>query len=261
MRTPSLLRLALLLITLMLSACDLVEFSPYDDKVDSDFKDLTKLNLSRLSNSLSTAEKDSFDFAVISDTHIDYDELHKAVKWINNCPRIKLLVHLGDQTDTGLKYEYENTARELQNLNIPYIVVIGNHDYLSQGSRIYSKIYGPKNFSFTVGSNKFIAFDDVVWENNNSKPDFIWLKNELSGWQGNQFLLMHIPESSDQMESYQAEYQSTISGTPGLIRLHGHTHSFLNNWPQLTTGRLKDGLICIISVRKNTVSFRMESYK
>jgi len=261
MRFQSLLKRLFLLLLFILAGCDLVEFSPYDDQVDADFKNLNSINLAKIENHLSFAEKDSFDFAVISDTHIDYDDLHKAVKWVNGQPQIKLLVHLGDQTDAGLKYEFENSASELNKLIIPFVVVVGNHDYLSQGAGIYDKVYGPKNFVFYVGSNQFIAFDDVVWENNNSKPDFAWLKRGLNSWQGNQFLLMHIPETVDQMDPYREEYLSVISSRPDLVRLHGHTHNYVNEWPKLTVDNIRSGRIAVISVRGKLIAVRMEAFK
>jgi predicted phosphodiesterase len=239
-------------IFLVLTGCNIFQFSPYDTDLETNIRNNNRNNILMIENILTVAERDSFSFAVISDSHSDYDDLYDVVKWINKNQNIKFTVYLGDHTDLGLKFEFENTLNELENLKQPYITIIGNHDYLSQGKSIFEQIYGRTNFSFTISDNKFIGFDNIVWENDNKRPEFEWLINELSNESVNTFLMMHIPEESKPMEEYRSEYNSIIENIPNLYRIHGHTHSLKNEWPKLTT--------CEIAEKKNTGSFRMRIY-
>ena len=66
----------------------------------------------------------------------------------------------------------------MKNLNKPYLTVIGNHDYLSNGEVIYKQMFGDYNYSFEFNKNKFILFDDIIIESNNN-PDFNWLSMQF----------------------------------------------------------------------------------
>jgi predicted phosphodiesterase len=252
----------LFFIFVVLSGCNVFKFSPYDDDLETDIRNSNFKNIIKIENNFTVAEKDSFDFAIISDSHSDYDDLHDVVKWINKNPNIKFTFFLGDQTDLGLKFEFENTLYELEKLNKPYIVIIGNHDYLSQGKSIFQQIYGNTNFSFSIGNNKFIGFDNIVWENDNKRPEFEWLQNELDDKIcKNIFLMMHIPEESEPMEKYRHEYSIIIKDVPNLYRLHGHTHSLKVEWPKLTTCEISKKKVPIISVRNSSVEYIIEECK
>ncbi len=250
--------LIIMLAISILSGCNLFRFSPYDDDLQTDVRNSNKKNISKILTILSETSTDSFAFALISDSHSDYDDLHDVVKWINNNKNIKFTLFLGDQTDFGLKFEFENTLKELKELNIPFITIIGNHDYLSQGKSLFEKLYGETNFTFSAGSNKFICFDNIVWENNNKKPDFEWLRNELNYHSGNIFLLSHIPEESEPMSDYRLEYNSLIEDIPNLYRFHGHTHRFRDEWPKLTTCEITKKIIPVIYVQGSAVYYSIE---
>jgi len=245
----------MIFVLVSITGCSVFEYSPYDDNLNTSIRNSNLKNISRIQDILTETETDSFDFAIISDSHSDYDDLHEVVKKINSNSDIKLTIHLGDQTDLGLKFEFENSLNELNNLKFPYVVVIGNHDYLSQGKSIFEMIYGKTNFSFQIGTNNFIGFDNIVWENNNSRPNFEWLKNELAGLEGNKFLLMHLTETSNSMELYREEYLSIINNIQDLYRFHGHTHVLDIDWPRVVAPMTSDRIIPVISVRGNIVSY------
>ncbi|HQP70198.1 MAG TPA: metallophosphoesterase [Clostridiales bacterium] len=253
-------RVFIFFVLFLFVGCDIFEYSPYDDDLETNIRDSNSKNISKINSILTETETDSFDYALISDTHSDYDYLHDAVKWINRHENIKFTLHLGDQSDSGLKFEFENTLNELNKLNNPFIVIIGNHDHLSQGKSIYNTIYGQTNFTFTIGSSKFIGFDNIVWENANNRPDFDWLQNELNSHNGNLFLLMHIPEGCMSMELYKEEYLSIINQINNLYRFHGHTHCLDDNWPKLITCAITEKMIPVVSVRNQNVSYKIESF-
>lgn len=216
-------------ILLFFVSCNKFDYSPYDlsslkeNETNLNTKNIEKLSLINLN------VKDTFCFAVISDTHFDYDILEKTVYKINNDKEALFLIHLGDITDNGLLNEFKWINEKLSKLKIPYITIIGNHDYLSNGKKVYKKMYGETNFTFTFNKIKFICFDDIVWENNNNYPDFNWLNINLSNRLNyNQvFVLSHIPPIKDQIDDYfESTYGEILLANNVNLSLFGHTHSY-----------------------------------
>jgi predicted MPP superfamily phosphohydrolase len=170
-------RYTLLFVFLFLPACsDLIEYSPYD--ADFSAKSLNLFYTENMNPSLQH-ESDTLTFAFLSDSHFYYDKLASAVKSINTKSDISFVAICGDITDSGMAREYEYYLKQVRKLRFPFVTVIGNHDYLSNGNISFKRMFGESNFSFTCGTYKFIVFNSVVWENNNKSPDFDWLKNEV----------------------------------------------------------------------------------
>ncbi len=95
----------------------------------------------------------------ISDTHIDGgsefngEVLEKVLKEINS-GKYDLLIHSGDVTQSGRLSEYEEAQRFFQRLEVPYVVVPGNHDARNGGVQLFEDYIGP--------STGFNDFDDAV---------------------------------------------------------------------------------------------------
>lgn len=154
----------------LLSSCSkMIDYSPYD--IDIERTTLNNTNTEIISTNI-LKSKDTLKFAVISDSHKWYDQLHEAVNSINEQDGIHFVVCLGDITNWGNAQEYEWYLSEVKRLKYPIITLIGNHDYLGNGSKVYKRMFGDTNFTFKVEDYTFIAFDDVVWEKNNESPDF-----------------------------------------------------------------------------------------
>ncbi|MGD2033446.1 MAG: metallophosphoesterase [Bacteroidales bacterium] len=211
------------MIIIFCSCDDLIEYSPYESDVPSEninLKEIEKINNS-------TVPSDTLKFALISDPHIHYDDLADAVNSINQYEGLQFIVCCGDITDRGLKQEFVWYRDIIGDSEYPVITVIGNHDYRSNGKKIYEKMFGPSNFSFVFMNYKFIAFDDVVWENNNRSPDFVWLQAELEKSDLPCILSAHIPPWSDQLEGiYNLVFREIISESNLILCIYGHQHSF-----------------------------------
>ena len=208
----------------MIHACeDLIEYSPYDTDVASE--DININSISQISEN--TEPADTCKFALISDPHTYYDELADAIKSINQQEGLQFIACCGDVTDLGLRQEFIWYRDIIMDSQYPVITVIGNHDHRSNGLKIYKRMFGPPNLSFTSMNYTFILFDDVVWENNNKSPDFAWLQTELEESEYPGILLTHIPPWTDQLEGiYCLTFEEIVSESNLILCLYGHQHMF-----------------------------------
>lgn len=214
------------------TSCDLFEYSSYDaPELDEREKNLTKKNLD-LIGKINITSKDTFCFAIIADSHIEYSYLEKAINQINNDNKISFLMHLGDITDGGIIKEFHWANHIIARLNIPYLVLIGNHDYLSNGKKNYNQMFGESSFTFEFNNTKFVCFDDIIWENNNRYPDFNWLENNLSNTDqyNHVFVFSHIPPVSDQFDDFCREkFTKIVTENNVNCTFHGHVHNYSFN--------------------------------
>ncbi len=209
-----------------LTACeDAFQYSPYASKVEN--KNLNEENLTKVKQN--TINTDTFSFSVIADSHYYYDNLNEVVDYINRDTGSMFTVHAGDLTESGLLWEYRNTYKIINKLHKPFFVCIGNHDYLSNGSDIFRHYFGDKNFTMNIGRNKFIFFDDVVWESINHQPDFDWLESVVStaGTDTSVFVFTHIPPWTDQLAGEkEGKFKKIMADHKVKAVFCGHEHNF-----------------------------------
>jgi predicted phosphodiesterase len=257
------IKIALLLFSAAIFAgcSDLIEYSPYDTDITN--SNVNTANMEVISQS--NVEDDTLRFAVFSDTHSYYGEFSDAVASINRQKGLQFVVCCGDLTESGLAQEFKWYYNIARNIKYPIITAIGNHDYLSNGSNIYTKMFGPTNFSFTNGAYKFVVFDDIVWENNNSSPNFEWLQSELSADTTKKCILIaHISTWSDEFIGDNAplgqKYEDIIAQNKVMLCLHGHDHSYKEKvYPTHTsviTGSVSHRTYNIISLHENQFTLR-----
>jgi predicted phosphodiesterase len=222
------IKLLTLSIVILFSGCDKIfEFSPYEANVKEEYKNTTKKNLDKI-NQIEIDDTASFKFAVVADNHYHYSNLKDIVKAINANPEILFVLHAGDIADQALLKEYEVFYGIMKNLNKPYLTVIGNHDYNSNGEVVYKQMFGDYNYSFEFNHNKYIIFDDIVWESN-KKPDFEWLSIQLSDNNKYKqvFVIAHIPPFTDQFDdNMEQSYKTLMSDNNVKLSIHGHVHGY-----------------------------------
>jgi predicted phosphodiesterase len=238
-------------IALFLAGCtDLVEYSPYTADVKDTY--INTENVEKLKHLKAT--HDTVKFAVISDTHSFYKDFEDAISSINQQNDLDFVICSGDITDLGLQWEFEQSLRFIKRLNYPLFTVIGNHDYLSNGYRIYGQMFGPTNMSFSYHQYKFIFFDNIVWENNNRIPDFAWLREQVSS--NNEpysILISHIPADSEEMKAYYSpEFGNIIENSNIMLCINGHNHKYelkeVSGKPCITNGSVSHRSYSIISL-------------
>ena len=222
-------KLLLLILVAIAPACDYFEIHPYDTNISGD-TDINRVNISKIEERL--LNKCDFKFAVISDTQGWYDETEEFVSALNLRDDIDFVIHCGDLSDFGLKKEFEFQREILSFLNIPYVALIGNHDCIATGEAVYREIFGELNFSFTVGSTRFICLNTNAMEYDYSTPvpDFKFLDRELKAlpdYIEQVIYTMHVRpgefQFNNNVKDIFQEYIKQVPGTP--ICIYGHEHT------------------------------------
>jgi predicted phosphodiesterase len=158
------------------------------------------------------------------------NELEKQVKYINNNKDdFAFVLHAGDATNLGLQIEWDLFYKQMKELKVPYIMVIGNHDLLTNGLQIYKKMFGPKlSFSFSFKQAKFIIFNNNNWESRDKVPDLGFIESELINSTSNQhFFLAHV-QATDTDRYSQAKidsFRDLVDNYNVDYLLSGHDHN------------------------------------
>ena len=130
--------------SLVLSSCDLLEFSPNDHRAPDSERDLTAKNLNRLLQNPLPAG-DTLRFVFTGDSQRFYDDAEDLVQSVNQQPGIQFMLVAGDISDFGFAREMRWINDDLRKLKVPYLTVVGNHDLVGNGRKAYEAIFGPRN--------------------------------------------------------------------------------------------------------------------
>lgn len=213
----------------LLSCEGMFEYSPYLIDFNEENSNVNQQNILKVTNQ---TQDDTITIAFTGDTHRWYDETENFVSKVNQEPFIDFVIHVGDIADFGLPKQYLWGNSYLLKLNIPYFVVVGNHDLVGNGLKAYNEMYGPLNFSFIYNKVKF------VFVNTNSRefmfsgnvPDIQWLDNQLKP--GMEFtravVIFHVPPTHEDFDAALAEsfHNTLIHYNNVLFTVHGHLHEF-----------------------------------
>lgn len=213
-----------LLFFIVISCNQIIDYSPYDANIYH--RDVNSENIAKIKENFQRIN--SLSFIAISDTHTKYSDLAKAVDFINRLDHISFVVVCGDITNLGLYKEFDDYYHIISRLKIPFVTVIGNHDYLSNGKIIYEKMFGPTNFYFEIGNYRMVFFDNIIWENGNSQPDFGWFNQKLSAPEEiTTVACYHIHPLDPQLENgYADRMKEIIESRPVNLSIFGHGHDY-----------------------------------
>ena len=172
-------KLSILLSCLFLTSCGLIDYHPYDVRIDGE-TNVNKHNIEKIE--ANCKGKTTIRFVTMGDSQRWYDETEDFVKAVNNRKDIDFVIHGGDLSDFGLTKEFLWQRDIMNGLNVPYVVLIGNHDCLGTGAETYKKVFGPANFAFIAGNVKFVCLNTNALEYDYSEPipDFTFMENEIT---------------------------------------------------------------------------------
>ena len=225
----------LLLGSTAFAACELIDYHPYDTRVEGK-SHINAQHIERIE--ATTAGKKTIRFVLISDTQRWYDETKAAVKSINARNDIDFVLHCGDLTDFGVTREFEVQRDILENLRVPYVALLGNHDCLGTGADVYRYMFGNPDFSFNAGAVHFLCINSNAFEYDYSVdiPNFSFIREDLGSLPSNvqrTVVAMHAQPTSEQFNNNVSElFEYEIRKYPGLAFCmcgHGH-HTQVNEW-------------------------------
>ena len=213
----------------LLISCELFDYHPYDTRVNGKHN-INAQNIQRIEKDCHG--KETITFVVISDTQRWYDETNDAVKSINAHDSVDFVIHCGDISDFGVTKEFTIQRDMLEKLNVPYVVILGNHDCLGTGCDTYRYVFGSPNFSFTAGNTHFVCLNTNAFEYDYSVaiPDFTFIKSDYSNLSPEvtrTVVAMHAMPHSDQFNNNVADlFETEISNYKSLqFCLCGHGHA------------------------------------
>lgn len=222
-------QLAILIFGITLISCDgLFQYNPNQIVLKDNERDLTAKNIAKIKQ---LSAKDTVRFILMGDSQRWYDETSDFVKSANKQRDISFVLHAGDISDFGITKEFEWVNEIMLKLNFPYLTVIGNHDIVANGPDAYAKMYGPLDYSFEFGDNKFVfvntnsreyAFDGTT-------PNLPWLRSELTNNPGNKNIVVvaHVPPfDADFDKNLEQEYADILAKSGVKFTLYGHQHAF-----------------------------------
>ena len=227
--------IGLLLLVLFLGSCEQVfEYHPNAIRLDESERNLTEKSLKRLQ---AQEAGDTVRFILMGDTQRFYDHIQDFSRSAAQQADIEFMLHCGDISDFGMAQEFRWVHSLLKQLPFPYLTVVGNHDLLANGKKVYNEMYGPLNYHFDYGGIRFVMIDANSREYNfNGKvPDIGWLKSalELPSSVHQAVVVSHIPPfDSDFDPKLEQQWVKAVKGSKlSRLSLHGHQHSSSINTP------------------------------
>lgn len=209
-------------------SCELFDYHPYATAVDGQ-TGINAKNMALIENRYADASR--VRFAFLSDTQRWYDEAAAAVEDINRRGDIDFVIHGGDASDFGLRHEFEMQRDIFNGLRCPYVVLLGNHDYLGTGERVFAKIFGDCNFAFTAAHTRFVCLNTnaIEVEYTPGVPDFDFIDAELRSLTpdiASTVFVMHIPPFAEEFNNAVAErFERSVLAFPSArFCLYGHNH-------------------------------------
>jgi len=113
--------------------------------------------------------------AVMADIHTDTEELKKMLDMVKN-NGVELVVVAGDLTIKGEREELIKVKKVLDESNLKYVAVPGNHEY---SMKIFVEIFGKNYQSIRLQEIKLILIDNSYWRGLGEEQKG-WLEEELA---------------------------------------------------------------------------------
>ncbi|MBF6597870.1 MAG: PQQ-binding-like beta-propeller repeat protein [Fermentimonas sp.] len=191
-------------------------------------------------NVLRASTFEPFKFALVTDTHIgnplNNEDLIRTVEDINTIPEISFVIISGDVTEFG-SYEELRIAKDiLDNLNVPYYAIPGNHDsnWSESGTNDFLKIFGNETFGFEYNGYKFIGL--ASGPNMRMSPGQIprenltWFFNELEQTSNEIPIIYvnHYPMDEGLNNWFEVMDELRLYNVKLMLCGHGHNNSALN---------------------------------
>jgi hypothetical protein len=169
-----------------------------------------------------------FTFAVFGDNKGNYSFFEPLLHDIAQDKEIAFAIDDGDLVSDGKRGQYRRFLNQVEeNVAIPFLRAIGNHDLNNGSSDNYREIFGPTYYAFQIGQNYFFVLD-ATSELGFDKAERQWLEDELYKAQVSEarFVFMHVPPF-DPRGTYPSE--RNWKDLMELFKRHNITHLFASH--------------------------------
>jgi 3',5'-cyclic AMP phosphodiesterase CpdA len=187
-------------------------------------------------------------FAIIGDTQAVPESFYQSIQYLNERDDLHFIAIAGDLTDIGWSAEWDILGKIIKKSRVPVFTVVGNHDGLNYGKKIYKKMFGPLNYWFEYNGYRFVFWNNnsYEWEN---EVDVGWLEESITH---NSIVFAHQPPNSKALP-IEAEQRWLVARQKAVMSLHGHTHKEQNPGNRVyVVGRVPE--YAIVSINGRAVS-------
>jgi hypothetical protein len=146
-------------------------------------------------STIKTTNPDDFSFAVFGDNKDGYALFDSLLKDIDGRGEASFAIAMGDLVPSGRRGNFRGFIGELKDdLKIPLVTVVGNHDLQHGSSEKYRETFGDTNYRFSIGRNEFIVLDAST-DSGLDQAQRQWVEAALEKSQDadTRFVFMHIP--------------------------------------------------------------------
>jgi len=209
---------------------------------------------------------DSFKVGFVADSQLHPQSLYDAIGHLNQQDDLAFLFVLGDLSEMGLEKEVNWACQAFKRAKFPVLVVIGNHDSISFGKKIWEEAFKLFNYSFSFLNTRFIVYNDNKYEFSDVPDhDFISQAANLSTdeLRNHTIAVSHIqPWSIDDDQHEVRDFKQFLYDRGIGYTIHGHTSKFSyfqDNVLDLThyiVGDAAGGDFAIMNVMPNSINFK-----
>ncbi|HLP04935.1 MAG TPA: metallophosphoesterase [Paludibacter sp.] len=199
-----------------------------------------------------------FRFVLFSDLHIAManpqasEDLMNAVRDVNSTRGVDFVLVDGDVSNLGDTASLIQARGILQNLNIPFYVLPGNHDILwdSPAAGNFNLVFHSDKFCFDHKGFRFIGFATAPLTRSGKavvrKQDAWWIKKTLSQRKMPVFAVTHFPLATGDVDNWKA-ITDLLKKHDIRAVINGHYHrNVLLNFDGVP------GIVCRSNLRSKT---------
>lgn len=140
----------------------------------------------------------------------------------------RFMLHTGDFVPAGGEQDYLRFLGTVQAAPFPVLPVLGNHDVVGRGRQHYTRLFGPAEFAFSYGRDRFIFVDNSAGKVTAAQRKR--LAAELKKPARYRFVIMHMPPGNviwfhAFTDGSQETMRTLEAGKADLVFL-GHIHIF-----------------------------------
>jgi hypothetical protein len=186
--------------------------------------------------------KDPVAFAVFGDSRNNAPVFERLLQQVNRDKDIKFALHLGDLVDYSDLGQYRLFFQQVrEHLTIPLLAAVGNHELHKDTTGLYSRLFGPKYYSFRVHNHYFLVLE-ATKAGGLDEAQLRWLEAELQKARACQtrLVFMHTPlcdpRGGDHRHCLAGESAARVLG---LLKKYQVSHVFAGHIHAYFAGKME----------------------